>query len=173
MNRRVLAGVLLMLAGIFLFFNDGTDYGVGSIFAYFWPSMFVLPLSILFHWIYFSYGGKEQAGLLIPAGTLFIVAIVSQMAMLFDGWSYLWPGFILAPAVGLLEFYWFGGRNKWLLIPINILGGISLLFFVVFSIGQLFEQANNQPLIAIGLVIIGVFMLIGKRKSDSVHDGIR
>ncbi|MDF2725100.1 MAG: hypothetical protein K0Q59_4775 [Paenibacillus sp.] len=164
MKLRVIIGTVLMLFGAFLFFNQGGDLNTGSIFAYFWASMFVIPLGLFFHWLYFGMIGRKGVGLLIPGGILLVAGMVCQIAMLFDSWYFMWPGFILAPAVGLFEFYWFGSRNKWLLIPINILFVLSLLFFMIFSTGALFHHLSGQPLIAIVILIAGAFLLVGSKK---------
>jgi len=165
MNSRTLTGVaLLVLGALVLWFGQRGSFGVGTIIGYLWPSLFVIPLGLLFHWMYFSVTEKRGTGLLIPGGILVMAGTVCQIAMLFDGWSFMWPGFIFAVAVGLFEFYFFGKQNKWLLIPIMILTGLSVLFFTVFSIGSLFTQFAEQPLIAGLLIIIGAFMLIGWRK---------
>ena len=115
--------------------------------------------------MYFSMVGRKGIGLLIPGGILLMAGIVSQIATLFDSWGTMWPGYILAVAAGLFEFYWFGSRNKWLLIPINILTVLSLLFFLVFSIGPVLSYLSYvQPLIAILLVLGGAWIIAGKRK---------
>ncbi|MOA37062.1 hypothetical protein D3C78_1586290 [compost metagenome] len=108
---------------------------------------------------------QKATGLLIPGGILFTVGLVCQLSVIFDSWQYLWPGFIAAPAIGLLEFYWFGGRNRWLLIPINILGGLSILFFAVFSLGALYNRfIFGQPILAIALIIFGAAIMIAPTK---------
>ncbi|CAM3615866.1 hypothetical protein [Marinicrinis lubricantis] len=164
MNIRTISGAVLILLGAFIFLNDGGNIGAGTIFGYFWPSLFVIPLALFFHWLYFSMLGRRGVGVLIPGGILFTAGIICQIAMLFDNWSYMWPGFILAPAVGLFEFYWFGNRNKWLLVPINILMVLSILFFAVFSVGSLFNQVASQPMIAILMIVIGAVILLGHKK---------
>ncbi|MFD2614275.1 hypothetical protein [Paenibacillus gansuensis] len=161
MNPRSLFGIVLMLVGVFLFVNNGAEFGTGDVFAYFWPSIFVLPLAFFFHWLYFGVTGRKGVGLLVPGGILLTVGVVCQISMLFDNWEYTWPGFILAPAVGLLELYWFGGRNKYLLIPINILGAVSLVFFGIFSISTVINQLTGQPFIAILMILVGGLALIG------------
>lgn len=167
MKIRVIMGAVLMLLGAYLFFNQGGSLGPGTIFAYFWPSLFVIPLGLLLHWMYFSLIGRKGIGLLIPGGVLLVAGIVCQVAMLFDGWSYMWPGFIMAVAIGLFEFYWLGSRNKWLLIPINILIVLSLLFFAIFSAGTMLNHLSGQPVIAVLILIAGAFLLVGsKRKID-------
>lgn len=158
-------GPILILLGLYLFFFRKEAISTGSLFGNFWPTLFIIPLGLLFHWLYFSLTERRAIGLLIPGGVLFTVGLVCQLATLFDSWQYLWPGFILAPAVGLFEFYWFGNRNKWLLIPINILGALSLLFFAVFSLGSLYNRMIfGQPLLAIALIVIGAGVMLAPKK---------
>ncbi|WP_169084236.1 hypothetical protein [Paenibacillus sp. PL91] len=165
MNVRTIGGLVLLLLGACLFLNQGETFGPGKIFAYFWPSIFVIPLGLFFHWLYFVMIGRKGVGVLIPGGILLTAGLVSQIAMLFNGWSYMWPGFILAVAVGLFEFYWFGNRNKWLLIPINILTVLSLLFFAVFSFGSIYNKfVLSQPIFAIVFILAGAVMLLMKKK---------
>lgn len=167
MRIRTIGGVLLLLLGTVLLLNQGNSFGPGTIFAYFWPSLFVIPLGLFFHWLYFGVTGRKGSGLLIPGGILIISGIVCQIAMIFNNWYYMWPGFILAAAIGLLEFYWFGNRNKWLLIPINILTILSLLFFAVFSFGAIFNIfVGGQPIVPILFIIGGAAILMFKRNSN-------
>lgn len=167
MNIKTIGGSLLLLLGIVLLLNQGESFGPGTIFAYFWPTLFVFPVGLFFHWLYFGMTGRKGVGLLIPGGVLLTVALVCQTAMLFDSWEYMWPGFILAPAVGLFEFYWFGNRNKWLLIPINILTVLSLLFFAVFSLGSVMSHLlSKSPYFAIILIIAGGAILTLRKKTD-------
>lgn len=162
-KRTILAPVLILL-GVYLILNQGGSLGPGTIFATFWPTLFVIPLGLFFHWLYFSMIGRG-IGLLVPGGILLTVGVVSQIAMLFGNWSTMWPGFILAVAVGLFELYWFGGRNKWLLIPINILTVISLLFFAVMSIGTMLNSLSFiQPFVAIVLIMSGAWIIVGRKK---------
>ncbi|MFE6074497.1 hypothetical protein ACFVQB_08470 [Paenibacillus sp. NPDC057886] len=162
-KRTILAPVLILL-GVYLILNQGGSLGPGTIFATFWPTLFVIPLGLFFHWLYFSMIGRG-VGLLVPGGILLTAGIVSQIAMLFGNWSTMWPGFILAVAVGLFELYWFGGRNKWLLIPINILTVISLLFFSVMSIGTMLNSLSYvQPFVAIVLIMGGAWIIVGRKK---------
>lgn len=167
MNGKTIIGPLLVLLGIFLLFNDFGSIGPGRLIGYFWPTLFVIPLGIMFHWLFFRVTERRASGLLIPGGVLLTAGIVCQISMLFGNWEYTWPGFILAPAIGLFEFYWFGTRNKWLLIPINILTVLSLLFFTLFSIGSLFNTILfGQPVIAVVLILCGILMLFMRSKQS-------
>ena len=103
--------------------------------------------------------------MLIPGGILITVGAVCQVSMLFGNWSVTWPGFIFAVVVGLFEFYWFGSRNKWLLIPINILSVLSILFFTIFTLGSLFNTLIlGQPILAVLLILVGVWIIFGRRE---------
>lgn len=165
MSKKSWIGPALILIGIYLFFFRKEALSAGTLFSHFWPTLFIIPLGLLFHWLYFSMTRQRATGLLIPGGILFTVGLVCQLSIIFDSWQYLWPGFIAAPAIGLLEFYWFGGRNRWLLIPINILGGLSILFFAVFSLGALYNRfIFGQPILAIALIIFGAAIMIAPRK---------
>jgi hypothetical protein len=167
MNRRVILGPVLILLGAFMFLQGETRFNTGTLFTYFWPSFFVIPVGIFFHWLYFSVLQRRGVGVLVPGGILFTAGIVCQISMLFDSWHIMWPGFLLAAAVGLLELYWFGGRNKWLLIPINILSVLSILFFSIFSIGSVLGSlSGSNPIIALILIAAGVLLMFMKKKDS-------
>lgn len=158
-------GPALVLLGCCLLFFRKEAVSTGMLFGTFWPTLFVLPLGLFFHWLYFSMTSQRAYGLLVPGGILFTTGIVCQLATLFDSWQYLWPGFILAPAVGLFEMYWFGNRNKYLLIPINILTVLSVLFFAVFSFGTLYNRmVVGQPALAVALIVIGAIVMFAPRR---------
>ncbi|KIL37846.1 membrane protein [Gordoniibacillus kamchatkensis] len=170
MNQKSFFGVILIAIGIILFSVKGEALHAGSLFGYFWPSLFVLPLGVFFHWLYFSMTGRRGSGLLIPGGILLVSGIVCQLAMLFDLWGVLWPGFLLAVAAGLFEFYWFGGRNRWLLIPINILFVLSLLFFALFSLGALWNSLfGSRPILAIVLIAAGALLFLSSGRNKNTQ----
>ena len=168
MKSRSLMGIVFLAIGaVLLFFAEQGALEPGSLIAYTWPSLFVIPLGVMFHWMYFTQLGGRGAGVLIPGGIFLTVGVICQIGMLTDGWSWLWPGFVLAPAVGLFEFYWFGNRNKWLLLPIGILTVLSGIFFTVFSIGTWMRQLFQQPVLAIVLIVAGVFLLLGRNREET------
>ncbi|OCT16493.1 hypothetical protein A8709_02360 [Paenibacillus pectinilyticus] len=165
MNRSAFLGPILILLGVFLFLKGDVSFTSGSMFAYFWPTLFVIPIGVFFHWMYFFILQRRGSGVLVPGGILLTAGIVCQISTLFDIWSLMWPGFMLAVAIGLFELYWFGGRNRYLLIPINILAVMSLLFFAVFSIGSLFSALfHNNSIIAIGLIVVGGIMMMMRNR---------
>ncbi|MGN7455153.1 hypothetical protein ACTHPH_10105 [Paenibacillus pasadenensis] len=169
MNRHAKAvlGAVLVLLGAYLMLQQGARIGPAQIFGHFWPSLFVIPLGIFFHWMYFSMLNRRGVGLLVPGGILLGAGLVSQFAMLLDNWGSIWPGFILAVALGLWELYWFGGRNRWLLIPINILIVLSLLFGAVFSISALTASLDSYyPYAALVLILGGSFLLLSRKRRE-------
>jgi len=164
-NRGLVPGALLIILGILLFSQGDRSFSTGTLFAYGWPTMFVIPLGVFFHWLYFFMLHRRGVGLLVPGGILFIAGIVCQVSALTDTWGITWPGFIFAVAFGLFELYWFGSRNRWLLIPIAILTALSLLFFTVFSIGYLFSSLSlSRPFVAAALVLIGGLFILMRKK---------
>ncbi|WP_020619971.1 hypothetical protein [Paenibacillus daejeonensis] len=165
MQRKAVLGAVLLLFGVFLFLGQSINYSTGQLFAYFWPTLFVIPLGLFFHWMYFSLIGRNGVGLLIPGGILITAGFICQIAMLFNNWYYMWPGFILAPAVGLFEFYWFGYRNKWILLPVQILTVLSLLFFAIFTAGGLLSQlSGGQSAIGLLLIVAGAYLLVARQR---------
>ena len=154
-------GVLLILA----------NFGVIEIVWYnLWPLFLLIP-GIVFELSYFIYrkddgnrGGIEDfpgsgllvlGGILITYGLLFLVNVIYGWHLMED----LWPIFLLGAAVGLLQAYLFGGREKYLLIPVGILGVISLFFLI-----------NNLLFIdfwllaGIVLMVIGIWIIFKKAK---------
>ncbi len=165
-QAKAVLGSALILFGVYMMLQQGRSVGPGFIFGHFWPSLFVIPLGIFFHWMYFSLLGRRAPGLLIPGGILLAAGLVCQFAMLLDNWGSIWPGFILAVPFGLWEFYWFGNRNRWLLIPINILLVIGLLFSAVFSISALLSGvASLFPFLALLFIIGGSFLLLSRSRA--------
>jgi hypothetical protein len=87
-------GVICVLLGVFLLLNRSSI----------WAGFEITDPGIVFHLAYFFSGGRKTSGLLIPGGILAVSGIVCQISMLFDSWGSMWPGFLLAVAVGLFEF---------------------------------------------------------------------
>jgi len=166
MVKKAIIGPVLLLLGLYFLLNPTGSMSTGYIFAYFWPILFVIPLGLFFHWLYFSMLQRKGIGLLVPGGILVVSGIVCQISMLFGNWGNMWPGFLVAVAAGLFELYWFGNRNKWLLIPIFVLMVLAILFFVVFSLGSLMgEKLFGQPILAVLLVLAGVVLMLSRKKS--------
>jgi len=155
----VLLGVLILLANIGFLKPFWNIFSIGRL----WPSLFLILPGLLFHMGYFSGHGRHP-GLLVPGGIFLVLGIAFQINMLFGGWDIMWPVYIFSVAFGLFELYIFGHREWGLLIPIGILTGLSLIFFVSFSLRKLLDF-NTQPF-ALPLLLIGIGLIIllgGKR----------
>lgn len=172
MNSRSIKALSLIGFGILLMLVTWSGWGAekfataGSIFGYFWPTLFVIPLGLFFHFMFFFVTKRRAAGLLIPGGILIVSGVVCQIGMLFDAFGTVWPGFPLAVAFGLFEFYIMGNRNKWLLIPICILTCVSLLFFAVFSLSA-FASSSLIGIILAALLIVGGSAMLCKKPEIS------
>lgn len=114
---------------------------------------------------YFKEPSHKNIGLLVPGGLFLTLGFIFSFCSLF-GYSWmevLWPLFILAPAVGLFQLYFFGERNHALLIPVGILGTLSGIFLLM-NLGNLFIFDLTFPAI---LIVIGVLLMFVPRKKDS------
>ena len=153
-----IVGLLLLCIGVLLILSN---FGVIEIvWDNLWPLFLLIP-GILFELSYFIY--RKDAGLLVPGGILITYSLLFLVNVIY-GWSlmeYLWPIFPLGVAIGLFQLYLFGGREKGLLIPVGILGAISLFFLI-----------NNLLFVDFGLIagivllLIGIWILLKKPKSS-------
>ncbi len=171
-TNRVLGAILVILGILFLLKNlQIMDpffevFNFGNIISKFWPSIFLLIPAFLFHYGYFN-GKRKDPGLLVPGGILLILGATFQINMLFGLWGVTWPLNIFAVAFGLFELYYFGSREKGLLIPIFILGGVSLIFFTTFSLNELLGYSTRKVAIPLLLIVIGLIVIFGgKRKKE-------
>jgi len=151
-----LFGLLLLCIGVMLILSN---FGVIEIvWENLWPLFLLIP-GIVFELSYFIY--RKDAGLLVPGGILITYGLLFLVSVIY-GWrlmEYLWPIFPLGVAIGLFQLYLFGGREKGLLIPVGILGAISL-FFLINNL--LF--VDFRVLAGIVLVVIGIWIIFKKVK---------
>ena len=149
-------GLLLLCIGVLLILSN---FGVIEIvWEDLWPLFLLIP-GILFELSYFIY--RKDAGLLVPGGILITYGLLFLVNVNY-GWHLmdnLWPIFPLGVAIGLFQLYLFGGREKGLLIPVGILGAISL-FFLINNL--LF--VDFWLLAGIVLVVIGIWIIFKKAK---------
>ena len=75
--------------------------------------------------------------------------------------NFLWPLFIMGPAVGLLEMYLFCKHEKALLIPVSILSIIGFSFLTM----NLTKYGYNYILSLI-LIFCGTLIMIMNLKKD-------
>ncbi len=169
-NKRhgtMIIGIVLILLGV-LYFLDNTGifeiyfdiFDIGFIISHFWPMVLII-IGLTFQYSFFS-AKTSDAGILVPGGILLVSGLTCQLSTLFHLWGYLWPGFMFAVAVGLFELYVFGTKEKGLLVPVFILGGLSLIFFMI-QLGRIsFLQTYLIPLI---LILGGVMIVVKNRRN--------
>lgn len=164
LSKRPYGAGLLVPAGILL--TLGVTFLLGEIFSYhlIWPAFIASPaVGLLLLYLF----GERSPGLLVPIGILFTVAGTCFFSELLNLWGVLWPGFIIAPAVGLFLLYIAGNRESGLLIPIFILTGIGVVFF---SIGTIGFFGRYFKYIAGGALILAGISTILKKPSSRRYD---
>ncbi|NLM73251.1 MAG: hypothetical protein GX184_04380 [Clostridiaceae bacterium] len=141
-------GILLTLASTFFL---GEIFGIWYLV---WPGFIASPaVGLLLYYL----RGSRNPGLLVPIGILLTIAGLSSFASLFNAWRIVWPGFIMAPAVGLFLLYIAGNRDSSLLLPIFVLTAISVTFFSLFALRHLlwfFRYIVGGILVLAGLTTI-------------------
>lgn len=169
-TNRILGGIFIILGAFFLLKNLEVlkpffdVFDLGFIISKFWPALFLLVPAFFFHYGFFS-SGRKDPGLLVPGGILLVLGIAFQINMLFGTWDITWPLNIFAVAFGLFELYYFGNREKGLLIPVSILAGISLIFFTTFSLNRIIGYNAEKIAIPLVLIVIGLLIIFGGRKN--------
>lgn len=161
-NGTMIIGIVLIVLGILYFLDNAGIFRIYFdihdilfIFSHFWP-MIPIVIGLTFHYSFFT-AKTSDAGVLVPGGILLVSGLTCQLSILFHLWGYLWPGFMLSVAVGLFELYVFGNKEKGLLVPVFILGGLSLIFFMI-QLGRIsFLQTYLIPLI---LILGGVLIVV-------------
>jgi hypothetical protein len=152
-NSNIVMGAVLVALGCILLLSN-LGY-INFSWDYIWPMALLLP-GIYLHFAYFTKIDKNP-GNLVPAGILTTYGIMAYVVAFF-GWgtmASLWPFILLGIAIGLLELYLFGTRDKGLLIPISILGGLGLM---LLTKTYFFFDLKKIVIPAI-LVILGVLIL--------------
>jgi len=156
-----LFGLFLLFIGVLLIL---ANFGVIEIVWENLCPLFLLIPGILFELSYFIY--RKDAGLLVPGGILITYGLLFLVNVMY-GWHLmedLWPIFPLGVAIGLFQLFLFGGREKGILIPVGILGAISL-FFLINNL--LF--VDFRLLAGILLVLIGIWVIFKKLNRIMEH----
>lgn len=123
-SKKAFWGILLIFIGGFLLINNFYELEILS-WGNLWP-LFVLIPGLAFEFDYFT--TKRNPGHLVPGGILTVLGAHFLFAAFtsFRFEAYTWPIYTLAVAIGLFQFYLHSGRNRGLLVPVFILGGVSL-----------------------------------------------
>jgi hypothetical protein len=152
-----IVGLSLLFMGVLIIL---ANFGVIEIvWENLWPLFLLIP-GIVFELSYFIY--RKDAGLLVPGGILITYGLLFSVNVIY-GWrlmEYLWPIFPLGVAIGLFQLYLFGVREKGLLIPVRILGAISLFFLINNLLFVYFRVLAGI------VVIIGIWIIFKKTKSS-------
>ncbi|MBC7960803.1 MAG: hypothetical protein H7X94_13170 [Vallitaleaceae bacterium] len=133
----------------------------------FWPFI-ILVVGLSLEVSYFT-SAKKDTGVLVPAGILITISGIF-IANVFTDWNameYLWPLFIMAPGVGLLQMYLFSKKkDHGVLVPI----GVSLLLGGYFLIGNFFSYVDFRLFISIAIILIGLFLIFNKGKANKIEE---
>jgi hypothetical protein len=149
--------LLIMLGGVFLLAQTTGWLHLGWRL---WPLLvlgvglaFWLPLAIWWD------KRQELAGLAVP-GTIIggngLLMLYQSLSGNWGSWSYAWALEPVFVALGLLALYWLTNRDKGLLVAAAIVGGVGLVFFVIFAsaFGGVIRYVGPVMLIGIGLLIL-------------------
>ncbi len=162
---KVLIGVFFIVIGLL------SILGVANIvelsWKFFWPFFIIIP-GISFELAYFtkkSKGFRPDPGILVPGGVLTTIGCLLLLNSIFDfkPMQYLWPIFILAPAIGLFQLYFFGEKDKGVLMACGILTAISAIFLMISLITiPFFTYAVAFVFIGVGIYLL--FTTMNKKK---------
>lgn len=159
------AGIMLiLLGGLFLLAQLGgallAPLGLGFGWGQMWP-FFILYVGLAF-WAPILVWWKDRAriaGLAVP-GTIIttngLILLYQNLSGDWASWSYLWALEPLAVGAGLLMLYLLGSREEGVLVGAGVVGGIGLVFFVIFAsvFGGLMRLLGPAAVILIGIVMI-------------------
>ncbi|MFT8314347.1 MAG: DUF5668 domain-containing protein [Clostridium sp.] len=160
-------GIILVIIGAILLLNNILNLNFFSI-SNFWP-LFVLIPGLVFEAGYFL--TKRNPGLLVPGGILTTLGLLFFFET-FTGWQFAastWPIYPLAVAIGLFQLYLFGYKQIGLLIPVFILGGISLISLAIIIMNDFFWWINGSILVPALFILIGIVILFNSFKSKKLY----
>ncbi|MGM0641219.1 MAG: hypothetical protein ACQESN_07360 [Thermotogota bacterium] len=149
---------MFLAIGVLLIFGVFDDR---NIWEYIWP-LFILVPGLSMELDFFTKRNSKDAGELVPGGILLVIGTFFYFNI-FTNFKYmdlLWPIFILAPAFGLFQLYYFGKREKGLLVPVGILSVLGLIFLLT----NLTTTAIGGSIIGAAFILIGLLILFKKRK---------
>ena len=155
---KVIYGLLFLGIGVLLIFGVFDDR---NIWEYIWP-LFILIPGLSMELDFFTRRNSNNAGELVPGGILMVLGVFFYFNI-FTNFSYmdlLWPIFILAPAFGLFQLYYFGKRDRGLLVPVGILSVIGLIFLLA----NITTTAIGGSVIGVVFILIGLLIIFKKRK---------
>lgn len=156
-GNSVVGIILIVLGGLFLA-DRYTNFHFASI-ELLWP-LFVLIPGLMFEAGYFS--KRDNPGLLVPGGILTVIGGTFLFST-FTNWHYsyyTWPMYLLAVSFGLFQLYWFGKKEKALLIPIGILAFVALSAYVrMLTNLWIFNILRADFVFPVVLILVGILIL--------------
>jgi len=162
-NHNIFIGVLFIIIGT-LFLVSNLGY-FNFTWSYVWPLALLAPGAYL-HFSFFT-GLDKNPGILVPAGILTTYGLLFYANVIF-GWGLmaeLWPVFLIGVSIGLMELYLFGRRDRALLIPIAILGGLGLIFLT-----DTIYLLNRKYLAPAFLIVLGILILMkNDNRRNTIH----
>lgn len=162
-NRNYSLGVILIVVGVFGILNR--VFHINLLSMRFWWPIFVLIPGLCFELGYFS--TRRNPGLLVPGGILTTIGVLFffQNVTFWRFSAYTWPIYLIAVAVGLFQLYWFGGREKALLIPVGILTVLASISLVSILVGSVFLWLRRSVLIPILILAVGLYIMFKKGRA--------
>lgn len=160
-RRNYFWGILLILVGGIGILDRGFDI---KIFSYAISGYLVLlALGLVFELSFFL-GKNIGAGVLVPGGILITLGVMRLLEYFTKGECSIYFGAvsILSVAIGLGQLYWFGGRNKGLLIPICVLTVVSIISMLSVT----FRWINLGLVFPVILVVTGGYILYNNSRNS-------
>lgn len=144
----ILVSTFLIITGLVLILNLSVNYV--------W-SMILILLGLTFE---FGAFGKS-AGRFIPGGILTTIGLLFLFCTImgFSYMSYLWPIFVVAPAIGMIQTY-IVNRNKGILVASTVLFGIGAVLFGI----SLYQWKFVRVIFGITVIVFGIILLTATRK---------
>lgn len=156
-KNRYSIGILIAAVGLILLL------GKLGIFGFFWGLLWpliILGVGLLLHMLYFN--RVLPSIMLVPGGILVTVSILFLLCTLFS-WKLmgiLWPGFILAVAIGLYEYYMFDKHSpRGTFILAIIVAAVAAVCF-----GLTILSVVGVYVVAVVLIAAGVYMALNKKR---------
>lgn len=157
LKNNFILGFIFIFIGILLILNKILALNFFYVNSY-WPLFILIPGLILEASFFLT---KKTPGTLVPGGILTILGLLFLFEN-FTNWTYsqyTWPIYPLALALGLFQLYYFGSKQKIILLPVAILASISIISFGSMLINGIISYMDISLLIPIILIIIGAFVL--------------
>lgn len=159
LDKNLLGIVLVVIGGLGIL---SRVFHINIFNLEFWP-IFVLGPGLIFEYVYFS--SKKMPSLLVPGGILTTIGLLFVFETM-TNWrfsAYTWGFYTLAVAIGLFQLYYFGGKEKALLIPVGILTLVSIGSLGQSVLGFLFGWIESSIIVPVVLLLLGLYIITKKK----------